>query len=72
VERGARRLGRPLRRDEVLVIGDTPFDVDCGRATGARVLAVATGGATREALAAHRPDWLVDDLTAVNARAVCT
>lgn len=67
VERAARRLGRPLPPRDVIVVGDTPHDIDCARAVGARVLAVATGGATREQLAARSPDWLVDDLTQIDA-----
>jgi phosphoglycolate phosphatase-like HAD superfamily hydrolase len=53
-----------------LVVGDTPHDVDCAHTLGARVLAVTTGGSAREELAAHRPDWLVDDLTAIAAAMV--
>ena len=34
--RGALSLGRPLDGDEILVIGDTPADVACARAIGAR------------------------------------
>jgi phosphoglycolate phosphatase len=67
VERAARRLGHRLAPEAVVVVGDTPHDVDCARAVGARVLAVATGGATREQLAARSPDWLVDDLTGIRA-----
>jgi len=67
VERAARRLGCRLAPDAVVVVGDTPHDIDCARAVGARVLAVATGGATREQLAARSPDWLVDDLTGIRA-----
>jgi phosphoglycolate phosphatase-like HAD superfamily hydrolase len=67
VERAVRRLGQPLAPREVLVVGDTPHDIDCARAVGARVLAVATGGATRAQLAARAPDWLVDDLTQIDA-----
>ncbi len=70
-DRGDRLLGRPLTGPEVLVIGDTPADVRCGRAIGARVLAVGTGGATLEALRAAQPDWLVPDLTRVAASHVC-
>ena len=61
--RGSEHLGQPVRGDETLVIGDTPLDIRCGRAIGARVLAVATGGATMEELAAHQPDFLVKDLS---------
>jgi phosphoglycolate phosphatase len=45
----------------VWVIGDTPLDVRCARAIGARVVAVATGWHTRAELAEHHPDLLVDD-----------
>jgi phosphoglycolate phosphatase len=62
-ERGSRLAGAHLRGDQVLVIGDTPLDIRCGRAISARVLAVATGGATFSDLEKHRPDWVVPDLT---------
>jgi phosphoglycolate phosphatase-like HAD superfamily hydrolase len=70
-DRGSRLLGSPLTGREVLVIGDTPADVRCGRAIGARVLAVGTGGATIEALSAAQPDWIVPDLTHITAGQVC-
>jgi phosphoglycolate phosphatase-like HAD superfamily hydrolase len=63
--RASRRLGHQLRGEEILVIGDTPLDIACGRAIGARCLAVATGWATLDELQAHRPDWAVPDLTHV-------
>ncbi len=47
----------------VVIVGDTEYDVPCGRGIGARSLAVATGFARREQLAAHQPDYLFDDLT---------
>ncbi len=70
-ERGSRLLGEALRGDEVLVVGDTPLDIRCGRAIGARVLAVATGGATLAELRRHQPDWAVEDLRKVKAGDVC-
>src|SRR5438552_13799643 len=42
VKRGASILKEPLGREEVLVVGDTPLDIRCARAVGARVLVVAT------------------------------
>jgi phosphoglycolate phosphatase-like HAD superfamily hydrolase len=48
--------------DRVWVIGDTPHDIDCGRAIGARTLAVATGSHSVAQLAAHRPDAVFPDL----------
>lgn len=66
-QRGERLLGRALEGEEILVIGDTPLDIRCGRAIGARVLAVATGGARMEELARHQPDWLVADVRGLRA-----
>jgi phosphoglycolate phosphatase len=71
LERGRRVLGKDLRPEEIIVIGDTPHDIRCGRHIGARVLAVATGGAKLEELQKHKPDWAVEDLTRVSARQVC-
>ena len=47
----------------IWVVGDTPLDVQCARAIGARVAAVATGWHSREELADHRPDLLLADLS---------
>jgi phosphoglycolate phosphatase len=61
VARVAGRWGIPPAR--CVVVGDTEHDVACARAAGARVIAVATGGQSRDALAAHAPDLALDDLT---------
>ncbi len=49
--------------ESVIVIGDTPADVQCARSIGAYAIAVCTGGASREQLQAEEPDLLLDDLT---------
>ncbi len=49
--------------DRVWVLGDTPLDVRCARAIGARAVAVATGWHQAEELAACRPDLLFADLS---------
>jgi phosphoglycolate phosphatase-like HAD superfamily hydrolase len=71
-KRAVRALKAELRGEEILVIGDTPFDIRCGRAISAKVLAVATGGATLEELKNHKPDWAVKDLTHITAREICS
>lgn len=71
IKRGSRVLSQELRGEQVLVIGDTPLDIRCGRAIGAKVLAVATGGATLEELKRHKPDWAVANLSGVTAQEVC-
>jgi phosphoglycolate phosphatase len=70
-QRGARLLGGDLRGDQALVVGDTPHDIRCGRAIGAKVLAVATGGATLDVIQQHQPDWAVADLGKVRGEEVC-
>lgn len=58
---------RPSTNSEtVWVIGDTPADVQCGRAIGASVMAVATGLYSTEQLAETEPDHLVDDFSDVD------
>jgi phosphoglycolate phosphatase-like HAD superfamily hydrolase len=67
LKRGRRVLGKDLQPDEILVVGDTPFDIRCGKFIGAKVLAVGTGGTALEELKRHQPDWAVEDLTGVSA-----
>ncbi len=63
IERFARAAGRPIDAASVLVVGDTPHDVDCARHAGCRSLAVGTGPSfTRADLEAAGPDHLVTDL----------
>ncbi len=52
------RLGLDLAGTSMVIIGDTPADIACGRGLGARAIAVATGRYSVEDLAAHRP-WAV-------------
>ena len=49
------------------VIGDTAHDIACGKAIGARTIAVATGFSTREQLAEHAPDFVFEDLSDVES-----
>jgi phosphoglycolate phosphatase-like HAD superfamily hydrolase len=44
----------------VVVIGDTPRDVACGTAIGARTVAVASGAHTAGELAEHGPSLVLD------------
>ena len=69
--RARRVLGKALQPHEVVVIGDTPFDVRCGKFIGAKTLAVATGGSKFVDLKKHDADWTVEDLTQISAREIC-
>ncbi len=70
-DRGCRVLRENLRGEQIVVVGDTPHDVRCGRAIGAKVVAVATGGSGGQELRPHQPDWLVPDLRGLQAVQVC-
>ena len=69
--RAVEKRGIGFAADDVFVIGDTPKDIDCARAAGFRAVAIATGSYSRDELAAHRPDFLFEDL-ADTARVIRT
>jgi phosphoglycolate phosphatase len=56
------RYGASALQD-VVVIGDTPADIQCGHAIGAKVVAVCTGAHSREELQRDRPLAVVDDMS---------
>ena len=66
-ERGARQLQRPLAECRVLVIGDTPKDVDAARGIGAESLGVGTGSFSAQQLLEHGATYAFDDLAAPGA-----
>lgn len=45
------------------IVGDTPRDIHCARACGARVVAVASGNYSLTDLQSHSPDVLLPDLS---------
>jgi phosphoglycolate phosphatase len=63
--RARERHGVEFASAAIDVIGDTPHDIACGKAIGARTVAVTTGSFTREQLAAHQPDLILDDFSDV-------
>ena len=64
--RAREKHGVEFQADQIDVIGDTPRDIECGKAFGARTIAIATGSWPRPKLAAHQPDFLFDDLSNVD------
>src|ERR1041385_4502485 len=63
--RAKEKHGREFAGSEIDIIGDTPRDIACGKALGARTIAVATGRWSRDALGKYHPDFLIDDLSDV-------
>jgi phosphoglycolate phosphatase len=70
-DRASEMLKCKLKPDEVLVIGDTPHDIECGQSIGARVVAVGTGSYKDEDLRAHNPTWCVPSLESLAAKVAC-
>ena len=60
------RTGATFRGKDIVIIGDTPHDIDCGRHLNVRSIGVATGGHSHDTLAQAKPDHLFDDLTDTN------
>ena len=59
----ARQAGTPIDPRRVVIVGDTPRDVDCAHAHGCFAFAVATGGYDVDALARAGADRVVADLS---------
>ena len=51
----------------MIVIGDTPHDIECARVAGAKSIAVATGGFTVEQLREAGADEVLTDLSDTKA-----
>lgn len=70
--RARERLGLDLEGGSIVVIGDTPADIECTRAIGARAIVVATGRFSVDELARHEPFAVFPDLadTAAVMRAI--
>ena len=70
-ERAGRTLRKPLDGGEILVIGDTPRDIECAKAIGARSLAVATGKYSTHQLQKESPTWAMDSLAHACVEEIC-
>ncbi len=60
-ENAQKTLGRTVSKDELVIVGDTPKDVQCARDAGIEVILVSTGLFTFEKLKKQKPDLLVHD-----------
>ena len=61
--RALERRGEEFDPGRIYVIGDTPKDIECGRAIGARTVAIATGQFSMEELVVYCPDFLFENLS---------
>jgi phosphoglycolate phosphatase-like HAD superfamily hydrolase len=63
IERHGKRIGKPIATRDVVIIGDTPHDIDCAKAHGCRSIGVATGLFAVSQLRESGADLAVSDLS---------
>ena len=63
LRRATETWGVAFEPKDVLVVGDTPRDVQCGQAVGATTVAVATGHHGVQSLVAAGADHVLDDFS---------
>jgi phosphoglycolate phosphatase-like HAD superfamily hydrolase len=63
VRRAEEYTGRAWSGKDIVIIGDTPHDVGCGRHLGARAIGVGTGRSTAAELLAAGAEAAFDDLS---------
>lgn len=66
-QRARERLGLSVQGSSVVIVGDTPSDIECGRPIGARAIAVATGQYSVETLSEYEPDAVFTNLEDTDA-----
>lgn len=62
VERSSIYYDLTFDRNDIYVIGDTPFDIECGKKMGVKTIAVATGSHPPHELKAHHPNYFFMNL----------
>ena len=55
--------GSTFNSDNSMLAGDSPRDIECGKANSIAVIAVATGGIDTETLKQYEPEYLFEDFS---------
>jgi phosphoglycolate phosphatase-like HAD superfamily hydrolase len=63
VAEAERKFGTKFFGKNVVIVGDSIHDIECGKPHGALTIAVTTGFYSKEELMRHSPDYLFQDLT---------
>lgn len=66
-QRAKEKHGVEIAPEQIYVLGDTPHDIACARAIGAKAVAIATGKFSFAELEALKPDYVFADLGDVPA-----
>lgn len=67
LERARSHTGQDFAPERIVIIGDTPGDIDCAGSISARTIAVATGPFEANELRAYHPDHLFETLADTEA-----
>ncbi|OHD63420.1 MAG: hypothetical protein A2176_01890 [Spirochaetes bacterium RBG_13_51_14] len=59
-------LGIDIPFRNIVIVGDTVYDIECAKSAGAISISVGTGLLDREILLSHKPDYFFDDLSDVD------
>lgn len=66
-QRAQQLLGRDVPGERMVIIGDTPADIHCGRSLSVRAIGVATGRYSVQDLQAHNPADVFETLADTDA-----
>lgn len=61
LERTFKKYGKMFYEKDIVIIGDSIHDIECGRAKNVKSIAVATGKTPFEVLKSHNPDYIFDN-----------
>jgi phosphoglycolate phosphatase-like HAD superfamily hydrolase len=67
VRRASEKHSVEFASENIFVIGDTPHDIECGKAIGAKTIAVATGNFSFADLKRHDPTAAFPDFSDTSA-----
>ncbi|MBA7593371.1 Phosphoglycolate phosphatase [subsurface metagenome] len=62
IAEAGRKFGTKFFGKDVVIVGDSIHDIDCGKPHGSITIAVTTGFYSKEELMKHSPDYLFKDL----------
>ncbi|MCS7012399.1 MAG: HAD family hydrolase [Chloroherpetonaceae bacterium] len=73
VERAYAHTGIRFSGKDVVIIGDTPHDINCAKVLNSKAIAVATGFYTAEQLQTYQPDYVFENFADTSAviEAIC-
>jgi phosphoglycolate phosphatase len=57
------RFGVDMPFEDIIIIGDTIYDIECAKSAGAVSISVGTGWIGKEVLLSHAPDYFFEDLS---------